>query len=154
MEIKTVPKTIYEEVYVASDGMEFASAEACRGHEDDLHYQAAEEIVGKMPHIEICPPFCDGDDTTWYVYMVNSAEEQAAIRDYHYCSDAIADAYMNVPAYPCPIVASVCDDGYGVMFPWSEAEDVLCAFRKTVNDGMMKMAQAILAGDQQKEEEK
>lgn len=151
---KTEVVTVTKKVFVASDGMEFQTEKACRDHEDDLHYQAAEEIVGKMPHIEMCPPFCDGDDTTWYVYMVNSAEEQAAIRDYHYCSDATADEYMERPTYPCLIVAATDGDGYGVMYTWGEIENELKQFRQIVNDGMMKIAQAILAGAQQKEEDK
>lgn len=154
MEIKTVPKTIYEKVYVASDGMEFASAEACRGHEDDLRYQAASEVAEKLPHFSMCPPFSDGDDVTWYGYMVRSDEELAAIRNYHYCSDATADTCMNKPVYPCLIVASVDEDGYGIMYTWGEIEIELAQYRQIVNDGIVRIAQAILAGAQQKEEEK
>lgn len=151
---KTKVVTVTKKVFVACDGREFPSEAACRDYERLLHYQAAEELAGKLPHIEMCPPFCDGDDTTWYVYMVNSAEEQAAIRDYHYDAGATADEYMERPTYPCLIVAATDGDGYGVMYTWGEIENELRQFRQIVNDGMMKMAQAILAGSQQKEEEK
>lgn len=144
--------TAKKTVYIADDGTEFATKDACARYEYDLRIQAAGKTVLKIPHMKTCPPFGEGDGPAWHIYLVNSAEEQAAIREYHYCADATADEYMKKPAYPCLIVASVYDDDYGVMFPWSEVEDELRKFRQTVNDGMMKMAQDILAGIRKEDE--
>lgn len=154
MEVITKTEVITKQIFVACDGMEFSTEEACRGHEDDLRSNEACKIAEKLPHVEMVPPFCDGDDVTWSVYMVRSDEELAAIRNYHYCSDATADTYMDKPVYPCLIVASVDDDGYGIMYTWGEIEKEFAQFRHLVNDGIMRIVQAIVDGNQKKEEEK
>lgn len=107
-----IEKVVVEQrSYVADDGAEFSTEEACRSYEDALMERKAREIVNDIPHFTYSPYWID-PDFEWNWYLVSSQLDLDAIRTVLYNRDATAHEF-EAPSFPCWLAFSVDADGYG-----------------------------------------
>lgn len=107
-----IKKVVVEQrSYVADDGKEFPTEEACRSYEDDLVERKAREIVNDIPHFTYSPEWLDLD-FGWDWYLVSNQMELDAVRAILYNRDATAHEFKT-PEFPCWLAFSSDADGYG-----------------------------------------
>ena len=108
---RKVTKEIY--TYIADDGMEFNTRQACEDHDLWLKKNKLETIFHAVPKFEYSPPFDTSCDATWRWMYVSTMEQFNVIREVLFDSDASGYEYEPDEAkFPCWLLFH--NDEYGM----------------------------------------
>ena len=102
---------VIRHIFVADDGSEFTTREACASYEDSIMERKAREITNDIPHFT-CSPECIDPDYCWEWYFVSNQMELDAVKAVLYNRDATANEY-EASSFPCWLACSCDGDGYG-----------------------------------------
>ena len=125
---KSIPVTTYKSVnaYLAEDGTEFNSEEACVEYERTVGYNT--------PRFEHYCSIAGGDSSDYMWLYVRSYEELAAMQKFYLNSDCADETYDPKP-YPKWVCLQVEGDGYGgVVGTLEEIETNVAAYVKAVRE--------------------
>ena len=125
-----------EIVYIAEDGTEFSSEEACAEYERTVGYN--------IPRFEQYCSIAGGDSSDYMWFYVRSYEELAAMQKFYLHSDYADETYDPKP-YPRWVCLQVEGDGYGgVVGTLEDIEANVAAYVKTVREKQIGILNSLI----------
>ncbi len=143
MKIEKRQEVIETTVYIAGDGREFDSQEACERYEEGELFAWAQERLATLPQFCEEPPACDFYASYAWVRL-DRPEDLVALKMAEFQPDSVAHDY-EPPSYPCWVLYHVDDmgDGY-ISGTLEELEKDFELFCKTVSRKIGEMEPEIV----------